>query len=269
MEQVGAVSFPVKDAGRRAFHRIDKDTIELTASLYRPKGGGPFPAVVLMHGCTGLGAGSNGLENAALLLRDSGYVALVINSFSWRGVNTVCDDPLGKSPTSLERVEDALAARRYLSSLRFVDSRRIGLVGWSHGGTTALMTWARDSAAAGNDSFSAVAAFYPYCMSEAVGSVSAPLLILIGEKDDWCPADLCQRFVTDLTAPGRDISIAVFPGATHAFDSVDGGKAIEFQGHRLVADPVASQAARERLLGFFDRTLKKPESNADKPSIRK
>jgi hypothetical protein len=56
---------------------------------------------------------------------------------SWRNVSTVCDDPAKRSPTSLEWVEDAFAARRYLSSLAFVDSSRIGLVGWSHGGVTA------------------------------------------------------------------------------------------------------------------------------------
>jgi dienelactone hydrolase len=79
----------------------------------------------------GTGGRSTGLENVALLLRDPGHVALVVDSFSWpsRRVFTVCDDPSGESPTSLERVEDAFAARRYLASLTFVDSSRIGLVG--------------------------------------------------------------------------------------------------------------------------------------------
>lgn len=49
VEPVGDVSFSVKGS------------VELNAKLYRPKGGGPFPAVVLMHNCSGLGAGSTGL----------------------------------------------------------------------------------------------------------------------------------------------------------------------------------------------------------------
>jgi dienelactone hydrolase len=210
-----------------------------------------------MHGCNGLGAGSTGLENVALLLRASGYVALVVNSFSWRGVNMVCGD-LAASPTFGERVEDAFGAKRYLSSLSFVDSSRIGLVGWSHGGITAMETRARSSAASGGAPFAAIAAYYPYCAIEDASSATAPLLILIGERDDWCPAPQCQRLVAHAASLGRDASIKVYPGATHAFDSVAGGKSMEFLGHRLTPDPAAARDSRELLLGFFDRTLKKP-----------
>jgi dienelactone hydrolase len=124
------------------------------------------------------------LENVALLLRDSGYVALVVNSFSWpwRRVHNICDDP-STPPTSLERLEDAFAARRYLSSLAFVDRSRVGLVGWGHGGVTALMAWSQDPRVAAqvgrqnlavSGNFAAVAAYYPYCLDLDVGSASAP-----------------------------------------------------------------------------------------------
>ena len=256
-EPIQDVSFPVKDKGPRAFHRTDADTIELSGTLYRPTGSGPFPAVVLMHGCTGLGSGSTGLENVALLLRASGYVALAVNSFSFRGVQTVCGN-LDGSPTISERVEDALGAKRYLSSLSFVDPNRIGLVGWSHGGMTALEARARGSATPDVMPFAAIAAYYPYCPSEDASSASIPLLIFAGEGDDWCPADQCQRFVADAASLGRDASIKVYPGATHAFDSVAGGKSMEFLGHRLTPDLPAARDSRELLLAFFNRTLKKP-----------
>jgi dienelactone hydrolase len=253
LEPVGDVSFPVKGSS------------ELNAKLYRPQGEGPFPAVVLMHNCSGLGAGSTGLENVALLLRDSGYVALAVNSFSWpwRRVFNTCDDP-STPPTSLERLEDAFAARRYLSSLAFVDTSRIGLVGWGHGGVTALMIWSQDprvAAQVGRQNlapFAAVAAYYPYCLDLDVRSASAPLLILIGEDDDFCPATLCMSLVPHATKLGRDASITIYPGATAAFDSLEGGERVDFQGHHLAPDPAAGKDSRERLLAFFGRTLKKP-----------
>jgi dienelactone hydrolase len=256
VEPVGDVSFQVKS------------NIELVAKLYRPPGDGPFPAVVLMHGCAGMGAGTTGMENVASLLRDSGYVALIVNSFSWpwRRVHSVCDDP-STPPTSLERAEDAFAAKRYLSSLAFVDASRIGLVGWSHGGTTALMAWGQDPRVAAqvgrenlavSGTFAAVAAYYPYCGDLNPRKASAPVLILIGERDTWCPAIECQTLMTVATRLGRDPSITIYPSATHAFDSVDGGKSIEFNGARLTPDPAASRDSRKRLLAFFDRTLKKP-----------
>ena len=124
------VSFPVTDS------------VRLTGDLCRPQGNGPFPAIVLMHGCGGLSFGSDGLRKVEALLCDSGYVALVVDSLSARQVPSVCN---GQSPTSVERVADALAAKKYLSTLAFVNAQRIGLVGWSHGGLTALVAWARDS----------------------------------------------------------------------------------------------------------------------------
>jgi len=176
-------------------------------------------------------------------------------------VTAVCD---GKRPTPYDRVEDAFAARRYLSSLPFVDPDRIALVGWSHGGITAVLTWARKSEEARTASFAAIAAYYPLCAvdsdlyeDEDIASASAPLLILIGERDDWLPATLCRSFVDLATKLGRDASLTVYPGATHAFDSVEGGKPVEFMGHRLVPDPAAALASRERLLGFLDGALKR------------
>jgi dienelactone hydrolase len=67
-----------------------------------------------------------------------------------------------------------------------------------------------------------------------------------------------MSLVPHATRLGRDASITIYPGATAAFDSVDGGKTIELQGHRLTPDPAAGQDSRRRLLAFFDRTLKKP-----------
>jgi poly(3-hydroxybutyrate) depolymerase len=36
------------------FDSLTTPPVELTALLYRPDGAGPFPAVVLLHGCSGI-----------------------------------------------------------------------------------------------------------------------------------------------------------------------------------------------------------------------
>jgi len=239
VDQVEGVNFPVKES------------LALTGKLYRPEGAGPFPAVVLMHGCAGV-SGDNSLE-VSDLLRDAGYVAFLVDSFSRRHVSNVCNDPDTKSPTSIERVEDAFAARRYLSSLAFVDSSRIGLLGWSHGGRTALLTWDRNSAVSGTAPFAAIAAYYPLCTGAPSSGV--PLLILIGESDDWCPAEWCKALVDHATAVGIDASIMIYPGATHSFDGASTGT---YLGHKLVRDAEAARDSRERLLAFFNRTMKQP-----------
>ncbi len=234
------------------------DSLELEGYLYRPKGPGPFPAVVLMHGCMGVGANYVPLNNVAFLLRDAGYVALVVDSFVARNVFLAVPVCSGSPPTVGDRVGDAFAANRYLSSLAFVDSRHIGLVGWSHGGIAAVMAWARNASAPGTSRFAAVAAYYPNCFSrQDISSPSVPLLIISGENDDWCPARPCQTLVETAALEGhQDVSIVVYPGATHSFDTTFRGRAGDFAGHHLVPDLAAARDSREKLLAFFDRTLR-------------
>jgi dienelactone hydrolase len=47
----------------------------------------------------------------------------------------------------------------------------------------------------------------------------APLLILIGELDDWTPAEPCRRMAAAAQAAGYPVEIKVYPGAHHSFDS--------------------------------------------------
>src|SRR6185295_7601682 len=54
-------------------------------TLYRPAGQGPFPAVILLHGCAGVRRKDTQWAEA---LRQEGYVALVVDSLSGRGIGT-------------------------------------------------------------------------------------------------------------------------------------------------------------------------------------
>jgi len=245
--------------------------LELSGRLFRPAGEGPFPAVVLLHGCGGVMLTSTAMDRAANPLLDSGYVVLIVDSFGPRHVDSVCGDPMlvcvngqplgTRSPTARERADDAFAAQRFLSSLPFVDSSRIGLLGWSHGGIAALRTWERNVATTGTPPFAAIAAYYPCCAVEGAGgdqdaaSARVPLAIFIGTNDDWCPVTFCQSLAVREAALGRDLSLAVYPGATHNFDGL--GKGTIYLGHKMEPDPGATQDSHERLITFFGRTMKR------------
>src|SRR6516225_2453096 len=103
----------------------------LLGYLARPDGDGPFPAVVVLHGCNGF---FGGYAEAADQLRSWGYVALVVDSFGPRGITTRCRIGLDEQPT------DAYAALRYLSQQPSVDAARIAVLGYSMGGESALIT---------------------------------------------------------------------------------------------------------------------------------
>lgn len=205
-------------------------------SVSRPDGPGPFPAVVIMHDCSGLGTSSSGAPRrwATELVR-RGYVVLIPDSFTTRGFpDGVCTNasPRRIDVTPARRVRDAYAALAHLRTLGYVDGRRVGLMGGSHGGTTTLASMLAAEhdreplAAERRKGFAAAVALYPGCAPSARGwqtsgvyRPAAPLLILIGEKDDWTPAEACRKLAADARAAGFPVDIKVYPGAHHAFDS--------------------------------------------------
>ncbi|MDB5383971.1 MAG: dienelactone hydrolase, partial [Rhodospirillales bacterium] len=115
------------------------------AMLHAPVGPGPHPAVLLLHGCSGI---TPTVRRWADRLAEWGYAALVPDSFGPRGVDNVCGQagraaPGTGSPDASRvpprlREEDAFAAAAYLRSRPDVDPARVSVVGFSHGGTTAL-----------------------------------------------------------------------------------------------------------------------------------
>lgn len=56
-------------------------------------------------------------------------------------------------------------------------------------------------------------------ISSGVYEPGAPLLILIGEKDDWTPAEPCRTLTEAAQHAGHRVAIKVYPGVHHSFDS--------------------------------------------------
>ena len=104
----------------------------------------------------------------------------------------------GTDVAPARRAGDAHAALAYARALPGVDARRIGIMGGSHGGTTTLNAMMAPKGDAGplvdekRNGFAAGVALYPRCVADVYRPV-APVLILIGEKDDRTPAEPCRK----------------------------------------------------------------------------
>ncbi len=226
----------------------------IPATLSRPEGPGPFPAVVVMHDCSGLGPGSSGAPARwTRELVGRGYLVLAPDSFSTRGhADGVCVDGSRSrddvSPS--RRVHDAVAALAYLRTLPEVDGRHVGLMGGSHGGTTTVATIGAQGADGREGAgFSAAVALYPACASGPRGwrpdssgayRAGAPLLILAGELDDWTPAAQCQALAEAAQRAGQPVWIKVYPGAHHSFDS---DRPVRYRANRINANAPGGRGA--------------------------
>jgi dienelactone hydrolase len=224
--------------------------------LGRPKGQGPHPAIVLLHGCGGI---QQSHFNWASRLNEAGYVTLVVDSFRPRSVIGQCDGDRLSATTAAGRVLDAYGALEFLSGQSYVDKNRIGLIGWSHGGRAALAAVSKNGAGSRfPNSFKAAATFYPYCIPGRKFSV--PVMILIGEKDDWTPASECSKLAANNAGESPEVELVLYPDAFHAFDDPTIGSGFFIPGalgqrHWLQYDPNAFAGAKKRLTSFFSSRL--------------
>lgn len=200
--------------------------LEVRGELYRPEGSGPFPAMVLLHGCAGV---EPLYARWAGWLNERWYVALVVDSWTPRGIVENCSKGTPEVERT-QRFDDAFGALRYLRSLPFVDPARIGAVGWSNGGVFAIAVVNGPSLERARKrgvtlpsvGFRLGIGLYPGgCFSLVKEVVVAPLLVLIGAADDWTLAKTCEEMVNFMRSQGADATIKIYPGANHAFDNTD------------------------------------------------
>jgi dienelactone hydrolase len=194
--------------------------VVISGDLALPPGPGPHPAVILVHGCGGTGHAD---AIWAPVLRSWGYATFIVDSFHGRGLLQVCSN--AETLSGIQRIPDAYGALRTLATHPTIDSRRVALMGFSHGGILtigAATEWARSTfAPAGAPSFSAFVAFYPYCnlTYPELERLSAPLRIHAAELDDWTPPAPCADLVDTLAGAGQDASITLYREAHHGFDT--------------------------------------------------
>ena len=252
------VSFPSLDGEASA-------PIVLTAFWFAAASS-PAPAVALFHGCGGIyDRGrelSKRMRDYAALFNRAGYHVLVVDSLTPRYETELCTQRVGKRRvTQANRRLDALGAVAYLADRSDVDAKKIGIVGWSNGGSTVLaatnLRHPDVAAALAKPAFAI--AFYPGCEADLKRGYEpvAQLLMLVGQADDWTPAAPCRALARASADPKPEID--VFPGAYHDFDGdaplrvrkdvpngVNPG-----QGVHVGGNAAARRASRARLLKFL------------------
>lgn len=257
---------------RVTFPSVDEAQTELVGYLYAPTGvEGPAPAVVLMHGRAGAYSSlADGVYTAeTLTMRHRfwarywaarGYYAIIVDGFGPRG----CPGGFGRGSYSQRPAEvnevtvrplDAYGALKYLRTLPGVDDDRIGLMGWSNGGSATLATMADDKPGdMRRIGFRAGIAMYPACglhnrFARTGYNTYAPVRVFMGTDDEEVSHDRCRDLIRTAGARGHDVEFVSYRGATHSFD--DPGR----RRQSVAANARATADVRERLGAFFDEAL--------------
>jgi len=243
---------------------ITKDGLTLAGWLIKPnRSGKKWPAIIICHG---LGANKSDFTDLAVFLTRRGYLVL---TFDFRAHG---DSEGSRTSLGYHEQKDVSAALHYLSSRPEVDQDRIGIFGFSLGGSTAIVTAAETrkfGALAADSAFTslrdqarqtitgyyhlpafpfvniAVLGYELYFQTKVrnidpesiIGSISpVPVLIIAGEGDDMIPAENGRKLYQAAQEPKE---LWVIPVGGH--------------GGTVAA---AGNDYNKRLGDFFDRYLK-------------
>jgi dienelactone hydrolase len=254
------------------FPSMDGHTL-LTGYVFRPSidARTAVPAVVMMHGRAGAYSSlADGIFDASTLSQrhlfwgrlwaSQGYVAVLVDGFGPRGFPQGFPRfSYGSRPASLNEVTvrpfDAYGALAYLRSRGDVLPDRIGLQGWSNGGSATLASMAPDAPGLFRHNpragFRAAISLYPGCglknhFARTGYRTYAPLRVFVGTADEEISPRKCDDLLSNAAGPVR---LHFYEGATHDFDD---------PGHKrqsVQANAEARQDAIWRATTFFAREL--------------
>ena len=162
--------------------------------------------------------------------RDMGIATATLHSFSSRDVESTVGEQV--SATVAMIVHDSYMLLSKLNTKENIDINRVAITGWSLGGGVSLFSAWEDVQLqlTPNLKFAAHLPIYPPCIAnvDKLQFSDAPIHILIGEVDNWVPAEPCVELINGLGDKGKEnADITVFPNSHHSFDRSSDLKVID------------------------------------------
>jgi carboxymethylenebutenolidase len=213
---------------------------QVVAYLAKPKGQGPFPALVVIHEWWGLNQQIRGMADQ---LAREGYLSLAVDLY--RGKQT--DNPeqaheLMRGLPEDRALRDLAAAYAYLKASPDVKPDRIGSIGWCMGGGYSIKLAVAEPALA------ACAMYYGAIPTEreTLAAIKAPVVGFFGDKDEGIPEAAVLDFDNAMRELGHPVEVHVYRNAGHGFANPEGKNF-----HRQAAED-----AWGKLKAFFEQHLK-------------
>jgi carboxymethylenebutenolidase len=226
----------------------------LEAYLARPMWPGPVPGVVVIHHLPGYDAATKEMVRTFAV---NGYAAICPNLYSREAPGASPDDAsalvraAGGVPDE-RLVGDVTGAATYLRHLSNANGK-VGVIGHCSGGRQAFLAGCAGPFDAAVDCYGAFVVTAPPAGSsltarpliDRAGELNCPLLGLFGAEDKYPSPDEVSQLEAELTRLGKVFEFHMYPGAGHAFFSVD----------RPAYRPEAAKDGWVRVFEFFGKHL--------------
>ena len=180
---------------------------------------GPVPAVVLIHGSGGIGAGP---DMWAHILNEAGIAAFILDSFSGRNIVSTVEDQ--DQLNSLSMTLDAFRALDVLAAHPRIRPDRIAVWGFSKGAVPAVYSAVERfrTRFGGANRFAAHVGFYTPCNVAYDGDEKmdgVPIRLYHGSSDDYVNPAACRALVDRLKPAGVDVALTEYADSQHGFDN--------------------------------------------------
>jgi dipeptidyl-peptidase-4 len=242
----------------------------LPAKLLRPsplREGRKHPAIVHVYGGPGSPAVADRWEGPtglwAQLLAQRGFAVLTIDPRSSMDRGKKLEETAFRRFYGGVELEDILCGVRHLKSQPFIDPARVGIWGWSGGGTTTLNAMTRSKEFRAGIAVAGVTDWRYYdtvyterymrlprenedgyrssSVANAAGDLHGRLLLVHGTADDNVHLQNALRYVEALIAAGKQFELMLYPGRDHG-----------------IGDPAARRHLFRLMLDFWERELRGP-----------
>jgi dipeptidyl aminopeptidase/acylaminoacyl peptidase len=264
------LSFPASDASiPRICEEVtfkSVDGMKIYGYLYRPKGAGPFPAIVRVHGGV---HGQARLRNQDYFM-DNGYIVLDVD---YRGSEGHGKDYKNKLAMGDKEIDDVIAGGKYLQALPYVQKDKLAITGDSRGAYITYSVLARSNpfkVAAAVSGFTDLVKQYeyeeeiapnfmgmralmkgsPYTNEDKfrelsaltfAGKINVPILILHGNNDRLVLPEHSWKMDEELMKHQKEHDIVILYSPE------------EDTGHNLKGK--ALEVAHEQMLNWFNKYL--------------
>jgi len=204
-------------------HPAARKPARVSGTLHLPmQADQPFPCMVLLTSSAGVQRHRE--HYYAQALNDAGVAALIVDSFTGRGVRRTVADQTLVSAAQMEG--DAFAALALLHCDPRIDPRRIGVMGVSKGAGATLNAAiaVRQRWRTGFDPlFDLHVAICPGATAQHRDPTThgRPIYFMLAGRDDYTPAPLALEYAQRMRAAGnRRIKVKVYSGAHHGWESL-------------------------------------------------